>query len=242
DGLGYGNQGKAFYVTNPSITGGFWEVQSVYEFAEPLTNGELYTLSFWVKGNAEGIIRPELQSPDYSSNGFGQFSVTQDWQRVELSTTATAVDRQRLIFSYGEFAGTVYIDNVSVTAASGGGGSSTILVRDPEVKKAIVESELERWISTVVSGLPYVNAWDVVNEPMDDGWGSRCYYMISCIRYGDDRESGEGRCSRVVYSIYDFDVRYNEYIVVLISSKLKQILFQNHKRFIDHHIVNWGDL
>src|SRR5690606_18509357 len=59
--------------------------------------------------------------------------------------------------------------NVSVTAASGGGGSSTILVRDPEVKKAIVESELERWISTVVSGLPYVNAWDVVNEPMDDG-------------------------------------------------------------------------
>ena len=169
DGLGYGNQGKAFYVTNPSITGGFWEVQSVYEFAEPLTNGELYTLSFWVKGNAEGIIRPELQSPDYSSNGFGQVSVTQDWQRVELSTTATAVDRQRLIFSYGEFAGTVYIDNVSVTAASGGGGSSTILVRDPEVKKAIVESELERWISTVVSGLPYVNAWDVVNEPMDDG-------------------------------------------------------------------------
>lgn len=169
DGLGYGNQGKAFYLTNPSITGGFWEVQSVYEFTEPLTNGEMYTLSFWVKGDAEGIIRPELQSPDYSSNGFGQVSVNQEWQRIELSTTATADDRQRLIFSYGEFAGTVYIDNVSLTSASGGGGSTTILVRDDAVKKAIVEQELERWIETMVTGLPYVNAWDVVNEPMDDG-------------------------------------------------------------------------
>lgn len=169
DGLGYGNQGKAFYVINPSVTGGFWEVQTVYEFAKPLTNGELYTLSFWVKGNAEGIIRPELQSPDYSSNAFGEVSVTQDWQRVELSTTATAVDRQRLIFSYGEFAGTVYIDNVSLTSASGGGGSTTNLVRSEEVKQTIVKNELKRWISTVVSGLPYVNAWDVVNEPMDDG-------------------------------------------------------------------------
>lgn len=169
DGLGYGNQGKAFFLTNPSITGGFWEVQSVYEFPEALTNGEMYTLSFWVKGDAEGIIRPELQSPDYSSNGFGQVNVNQEWQRVELSTTATAADRQRLIVSYGEFAGTVYIDNVSLTSASGGGGSTTILIRDDEVKKAIVEQELERWIETMVTGLPYVNAWDVVNEPMDDG-------------------------------------------------------------------------
>ena len=169
DGLGYGNQGKAFFLTNPSITGGFWEVQSVYEFPEALTNGEMYTLSFWVKGDAEGIIRPELQSPDYSSNAFGQVNVNQEWQRVELSTTATAADRQRLIVSYGEFAGTVYIDNVSLTSASGGGGSTTILIRDDEVKKAIVEQELERWIETMVTGLPYVNAWDVVNEPMDDG-------------------------------------------------------------------------
>src|SRR5690606_2096399 len=84
-------------------------------------------------------------------------------------TTATAADRQRLIVSYGEFAGTVYIDNVSLTSASGGGGSTTILIRDDEVKKAIVEQELERWIETMVTGLPYVNAWDVVNEPMDDG-------------------------------------------------------------------------
>src|SRR5699024_9139557 len=35
--------------------------------------------------------------------------------------------------------------------------------------KAIVEQEIERWIETMGTGLPYVNARDVVNEPMDDG-------------------------------------------------------------------------
>lgn len=169
DGLGFGNEGKAFYVTNPSVTGGFWEVQTVYEFPETLDNGETYTLSFWVKGDAEGIIRPELQSPDYSSDGFGQVSVTQEWQRVEMATTATADDRGRLIFSYGEFAGTVYIDNVSLSSAFGGGGSTTILEREPAVKQAIIEGELERWISAMLGTASYVDAWDVVNEPMDDG-------------------------------------------------------------------------
>ncbi|PKD15877.1 1,4-beta-xylanase [Salegentibacter salinarum] len=169
DGLGFGNEGKAFYVTNPSVTSGFWEVQTVYEFPETLDNGEVYTLSFWVKGDAEGIIRPELQSPDYSSDGFGQVSVTQEWQRIEMATTATADDRGRLIFSYGEFAGTVYIDNVSLASASGGGGSTTILEREPAVKQAIIEEELERWISAMLGTASYVDAWDVVNEPMDDG-------------------------------------------------------------------------
>lgn len=169
DGLGFGNQGKAFYVTNPSITEGFWEVQSIYEFTEPLDNGEIYTLSFWVKGTAEGIIRPELQSPDYSADGFGQVSVNQEWQRVEMAATATADERRNLIFSYGEFAGTVYIDNVSLISASGGGGTTTIVEREPGEKQAIIEEELEHWISGMLNTASYVEAWDVVNEPMDDG-------------------------------------------------------------------------
>ena len=169
DGLGFGNEGKAFYVTNPSLTDGFWEVQTVYEFPEPLENGEAYTLSFWVKGDAEGVIRPELQSPDYSSDAFGQVSVSEEWKRVEVAATATADDRGRLIVSYGEFAGTVYIDNVSLTSASAGGGTTTFLEREPAIKQAIIEDELERWISGMMTAASYVDAWDVVNEPMDDG-------------------------------------------------------------------------
>ncbi|QDH81641.1 1,4-beta-xylanase [Echinicola soli] len=169
DGLGFGGEGKAFFVTNPSVTGGFWEVQTSYELGEPLKNGEAYKLSFWVKGDAQGIIRPELQSPDYSSNGFGQVMVTQEWQQVELTTTATADDRSRLIVSYGEYAGTVYIDNVVLSSASLSGGSTTLVQKTPEEKESIVSGELERWITEmVVNSVDHVKAWDVVNEPMDD--------------------------------------------------------------------------
>lgn len=169
DGMGFGGEGKAFFVTNPSVTGGFWEVQTVYNFAEPLENGESYKLSFWVKGDAEGIIRPELQSPNYSSNGFGQVMVTREWQQVELTTTATADDRERLIISYGEYAGTVYIDNVVLSSASLSGGSTTLVQKTPEEKESIISGELERWISGMVTNsAEHVKAWDVVNEPMDD--------------------------------------------------------------------------
>ncbi|TDN90385.1 glycosyl hydrolase family 10 [Salegentibacter sp. 24] len=170
DGMGFGNEGKAFFVTNPSLTGGFWEVQTVYGFQEPLEMGETYELSFWVKGTTDGIIRPELQSPNYSSDGFGQVYVSPEWQRIELSTTATAEDRERLILSYGEFAGTVYIDNVVLkNTSSSSGGETTIVNKTDEEKEMIIESALENWISGIMTATGYVQAWDVVNEPMDDG-------------------------------------------------------------------------
>lgn len=166
-GLGYNNS-KALYVTNPSKTTNYWSVQTSYSFAEALKSGELYTLSFWVKGTATGIIRPELQSANYSSNGFGQVSVTTDWKYISISTTATTADRIRLIFSYGEFAGTVYLDNVVLSSASSGG---TIVVnRTAPEKEMIVTDALNKWITGMVSASKSdVKAWDVVNEPMDDG-------------------------------------------------------------------------
>ncbi|WP_164675055.1 endo-1,4-beta-xylanase [Anditalea andensis] len=169
DGQGVNNSGRAFYVTNPSTTGGFWEVQTVYEFSEPLQMGETYNLSFWVKGDATGVIRPEIQSPDYSSNGFGQVYVTDEWQYVSLTATASAADRGRLIISYGEFAGTVYLDEFVLSSSTVQGGSTTIVERTPEEKRQIVSTEMENWISGIVpAASAYVSAWNVVNEPMDD--------------------------------------------------------------------------
>ena len=169
DGLGFGGTGKSFFVTNPSTTGGFWEVQTTYPFEESLKNGEEYKLTFWVKGDAEGIIRPELQSPNYSSNGFGQVAVTKEWKQVQLTTVATADDRQRLIISYGEFAGTVYIDNVVLSSSSLSGGSTTLVLKTEQEKTSIVSSEFERWVAGMVTNSKdHIKAWDVVNEPMDD--------------------------------------------------------------------------
>ncbi|MBS9522740.1 endo-1,4-beta-xylanase [Litoribacter alkaliphilus] len=169
DGQGVNNSGRALYVNNPSTTGGFWEVQTAYDLSEPLQEGETYNLSFWVKGDAEGVIRPEMQSPDWSSNGFGMVYVTEEWQHVNLSTTMTANDRQRLIISYGEFAGTVYMDEFVLSSSALQGGTTTIVERTPAEKNQIATSQLENWIAGMVTATaPYVTSWNVVNQPMDD--------------------------------------------------------------------------
>ncbi len=170
DGMGVGNKGKAFYVTNPAKAANYWDVQTSYSFAAPLDNGETYELSFWVKGTAAGIIRPELQSADYSSNGYGQVAVSTEWKQVTIATTATAADRTRLIFSYGEFAGTVYIDDVVLKNTKATGGATTIVEKTAAEKKYLLTAALDKWMSGIVGvGKPTVKAWDVVNEPMDDG-------------------------------------------------------------------------
>lgn len=170
DGMGFGNAGKAFYVTNPSLTTNYWDVQTTYPFAAPLENGETYKISFWVKGTVEGVIRPEVQSANYSSNGFGQVFVTTDWQKVDLQTTVTTADRIRLIISYGEFAGTVYLDNVVLSKAGQTGGETTTVEKTTEEKEAIIDGALESWIAGMLTATKgHVKAWDVVNEPMDDG-------------------------------------------------------------------------
>lgn len=170
DGLGFGNKGKAFFVNNPTKAANFWDVQTIYNFSEALKQGETYNLSFWIKGTAEGIVRPELQSPNYSSDPFGQIGVTKEWKQVNVSTTANAADRNRLIFSYGEYAGIVYIDDVVLTSSKGGGGGTTIVEKTNVEKQLIISSALEHWISGMQAVTKsYVKAWDVVNEPMDDG-------------------------------------------------------------------------
>lgn len=167
EGMGVGNAGRAFFVTNPSLTGGFWEVQTLYRLAAPVKQGDTYRLSFWVRGDAEGVIRPELQSPNFSSNGFGRVFVTRDWRFVSLTTTVTADDRNRFIISYGEFAGTVYIDQVVLASESFTGGSTTIVEKTASEKTSIVGTQMQRWISEFVSQTKNdIKVREVVSEPI----------------------------------------------------------------------------
>ncbi|SHM43729.1 Glycosyl hydrolase family 10 [Chitinophaga jiangningensis] len=170
DGMGVGNKGKAFYVTNTAKAANYWDIQTSYAFDKALDNGETYNLSFWVKGTAEGIIRPELQSANYASNGFGQVPVTKEWKQVTISTKTTAADRIRLIFSYGEFAGTVYIDDVVLSNAKAVGSVTTTVQKSAAEKEVIIGNAMESWIAGMVTACKNdVHAWDAVNEPMDDG-------------------------------------------------------------------------
>lgn len=127
---GGGNGGYAYTFTNPTA-GNFWEAQVCYEIAPPLDNGTQYTLKFMVRATANGAIRAEIQSSaDYSSDGFGTFNVSKEWQEYELTTTASKDDRNRFIISFGDYEGTVFIDNVTLCPA--GSNKSIITTSDFE--------------------------------------------------------------------------------------------------------------
>src|SRR5690606_28387830 len=83
--------------------------------------------------------------------------------------TITRGDRNRFIFSFGAYAGTVYFDNVEFSNAAGASNETITVNKTPEEKKSIISAAMEHWIKGMVSNTPYVHAWDVVNEPMSDG-------------------------------------------------------------------------
>lgn len=113
DGEGYGDSGFAYTFTNPSVTN-FWSAQVAYDIALDL--GETYQLNFKVRATSGGTIRAEVQSTsDYSSDSFGTFGITEDWQEYTFEVTTTAADRNRFVISFGDYAGTVYIDDITLS-------------------------------------------------------------------------------------------------------------------------------
>lgn len=165
---GQGNPGYAMWKTNPSLVA-YYVVQSAYGLPAALENGQKYTLSFDVKADNTGDIIPELQSPNYSSNGFGKVYLTTSWQHMELTVTTTAADRNKLVISYGEMKGTVYMDNIMLYKTSGASTTQLTVPKTDIAKQQIIGDAMSTWISGMVTNCkPTVKAWDVVNEPMDD--------------------------------------------------------------------------
>ncbi len=90
---------------------------------------------------------------------------------MELTTTINATDRKTLIISYGEMAGTVYMDNIKLYKTAGSSSSTSLVVEKTAGEKTqIIGAAMTNWISGMVTNCKSsVKAWDVVNEPMDDG-------------------------------------------------------------------------
>ncbi len=106
----------AMKVTNPSVVNP-WEVQLAQDFATPFEVGLTYTLKFKVKGSTEGSISVGFQIVDgYQSAGeFGAAKFTTEWQDVELKCTCSAGGGTRLIFSLGDYAGDIYLDDFELS-------------------------------------------------------------------------------------------------------------------------------
>ena len=99
-------------LTNPQEQN-FWEAQVGTDFGA-LKNGKKYNLSFWGKADKNATLSADVQTPsgNYPSNSFGSFTLGTEWTEVKLSTIVDADDRTRFLFNFGQYVGTIYLDNI----------------------------------------------------------------------------------------------------------------------------------
>ncbi len=165
-GEGY-NQTKGHKIVNPSAVNS-WEAQAGYDFDSPLIEGETYFLNLKIKGSSDGSISAAFQNPDgYQGRGdFPAIAITTDWQEIAVQARVTGDGTTRLLFSFGAYAGTIWMDDISLYYQEEG---NSIPLTDEE-KKEVLTTAMETWIAGMMEACDgYVKAWDVVNEPMSDG-------------------------------------------------------------------------
>ena len=143
-----------------------WEAQFARDFGEPFVVGQKYTLSFRIRGSAAGTLAAGFQITDgYKSAGeFPNVSFDTKWKDVEIDCVCTEAGGTRLIFSFGEFKGDIYIDDFKFIAK--GVNYKYEPMTDAEKKEALTDA-MDRWIKAVMEvTATRVSAWDAVNEPI----------------------------------------------------------------------------
>lgn len=184
---GYGNTGYAMAMTCTSAGANPWDSQTVMDFGSSFENGATYELSFVAKASEETTIALYLQETvSYGQDTFGgegnTFTVTTDWTEFTTEITMSAGDRNRMCLHHGYLASTVYVDNFILKKKEVEGEENKATVHVPMTrgiveidkpaseKKALITGAMEAWIQEMVTHCnDQVTAWDVVNEPMDDG-------------------------------------------------------------------------
>lgn len=115
---------KCWKITNETAKN-FWDIQSAMDMS--FEAGVLHRLSFQLKGSVDGMLRAGFQNPNnnYASCGdFPVMEVTTDWQKVSVEVTATE-GASRFLFSYGDYVGTLYIDDLEISTVKSG---ATVLI------------------------------------------------------------------------------------------------------------------
>lgn len=173
---GAGPDGTAAYkITNPKAMASY-QGQFAVDFDTPLTNGEKYFVSYWIKGSGSGNLGNGLQAPNagYASAGeFGNAAFNTEWKQVTLSCTCSRDDATRLIFSFGDFVGDIYIDDLQFYIQE----PANMEPLTPEEKKDTLTWAMDQWITGIMNATGgYVTTWDAVNEAIGgadndgDGW------------------------------------------------------------------------
>lgn len=173
-GEGKGGVGRALKITNASVRTNDYDAQLFLKFSPVVKAGEKYELKMDIRSDALASYSTQAHtSPGAYKHYefFGTISSTPTWTTYTyVADISTQMETSGTIaFNLGKTATTYYFDNIRLTKYNPIGGVTTI-EKTGEEKKTLVSTALENWIKDIVTiSKPYVKAWDVVNEPMDDG-------------------------------------------------------------------------
>ena len=179
-----GVEDGAFKVTNPSAADN-WSAQFAYDFSQPFVQGQKYVLSFRIKASSSGTLGAGLQIIDgYKPAGdFPNIGFNTEWRDVEVECQCTAAGASRLVFSFGSFAGDIFIDDFSFKAV---GVNYIYEEMSPEEKKEVLTAAMDRWIKGMMEATAtQVSAWDAVNEAISGRDNDRDgYYDLESAKWG----------------------------------------------------------
>lgn len=160
--------------------GGIWDLE-VASPNVPVNSAHKYQVSFSIRSDKPGKLRNTYEGDvanawlgvQYTPDDFETLSTTTEWKEVKytLNEDGTFLTGNKLNINFlcGEIEDVTYYIKISslrlvdLDDNSGGVGEDTDV-------EAIVGLAMENWMSEMITNCkPYVKAWDVVNEPMDDG-------------------------------------------------------------------------
>ena len=173
-GEGANGTGRALKVTNTQVRANDWECQFFLRFSPATVEGQKFTLKMDVRSDAPASYATQAHtSPGAYKHWdfFGTISTTPTWSTYtkEITVTANMAACGAIAFNLGKTATNFYFDNITLTRFNPTGSIQT-KEKSPEVKKDLITKSLDSWMSGMVgTSKEFVKAWDVVNEPMDDG-------------------------------------------------------------------------
>lgn len=172
-GGGAGNTGRALKITNDAVRTNDWDAQFFIKFSPAVKAGEQYELSMDVRSDANASFSTQAHVVPYTYkfyDFFGTISSTPTWAKYtkQITVTTDMATAGAIAFNLGKTATSYYFDNITLKKYNASGGQK--IEKTAAEKKTIITDALTKWINGMVSACKSdVKAWDVVNEPMDDG-------------------------------------------------------------------------
>ena len=171
-GEGANGTGRALKVNNAIVRDNDWNAQFFLSFPA-VQLGEKYTLTMDIRSDVEAEYSTQAHVTPGAYKHYAFFEglkskTTWTTYTNEITIVDAQVTSGAIAFNLGKTATNFYFDNITLTKYNAT-GSVQVEEKTPEQKKEILGEALDNWISEMVTNCaPYVKAWDVVNEPMDD--------------------------------------------------------------------------